>query len=150
MLITSRHETLRWPNVILILYHRLRRWPNIKTTLGEHLVFAGIACGTLQSMIPIHVFYQLPVNDVTCSMADCLTIWRSQLGFKLKLESEALNILYWSVPSELYTSCPSIRIQGQAPSPVSNHCDIMSLVNTMYQAQSSFTHMYHYSHVSNC
>ena len=34
-------NTRRWPNVGLILAHRLRRWPNINPTLGQRLVFAG-------------------------------------------------------------------------------------------------------------
>ena len=31
----------RWPNVSLLLAHRLRRWPNSKPTLGKRLMFAG-------------------------------------------------------------------------------------------------------------
>ena len=31
----------RWPNVGLLLAHRLRRWPNSKLTLGQRLVYAG-------------------------------------------------------------------------------------------------------------
>ena len=31
----------RWPNVVLMLAHRLRRWFNIKTTLVERPAFAG-------------------------------------------------------------------------------------------------------------
>ena len=33
-------NTIRWPNVALILDHRLRRWANIKATLGQRLVFS--------------------------------------------------------------------------------------------------------------
>ena len=36
-------NTIRWPNVVLMLDHRLRRWPNIKTTSGQRLVFAGMS-----------------------------------------------------------------------------------------------------------
>ena len=32
--------TQRWPNVRLMLAHRLRRWPNISPTLVQRLVFA--------------------------------------------------------------------------------------------------------------
>ena len=32
----------RWPNVGLLLAHRLRRWPNSKPTLGQRLMLAGI------------------------------------------------------------------------------------------------------------
>ena len=32
----------RWPNIGLLLIHRLRRWPNGKPTLGQRLKFAGI------------------------------------------------------------------------------------------------------------
>ena len=31
----------RWPNVGLLLAHRLRRWPNSKPTLGQRLTLAG-------------------------------------------------------------------------------------------------------------
>ena len=31
----------RWPNVGLLLAHRLRGWPNNKPTLAERLTFAG-------------------------------------------------------------------------------------------------------------
>ena len=34
-------NTRRWPNVELMLAHRLRRWPNISPTLGQRLMFAG-------------------------------------------------------------------------------------------------------------
>ena len=34
-------NTRRWPNVGLLLVHRLRHWPNVETTLGQRLVFAG-------------------------------------------------------------------------------------------------------------
>ena len=33
----------RWPNVGLLLAHRLRRWPNSKPTLGQRLMFAGLS-----------------------------------------------------------------------------------------------------------
>ena len=41
------HDTVRanmrhWPNVDLLLAHRLRRWPNSKPTLGQRLMFAGV------------------------------------------------------------------------------------------------------------
>ena len=36
-------NTRRWPSVWLILAHRLRRQPNIIPTLGQRLVFAGMA-----------------------------------------------------------------------------------------------------------
>ena len=35
-------NTSRWPNVVLMLAHRVIRWPNINPTLGQRLVFAGI------------------------------------------------------------------------------------------------------------
>ena len=31
-----------WPNVGIMLAHRLRRWSNIMPTVGQRLVFAGI------------------------------------------------------------------------------------------------------------
>ena len=31
----------RYPNVGLLLAHRLRRWPNSKPTLGQRLMFGG-------------------------------------------------------------------------------------------------------------
>ena len=31
----------RWPNVGLLLAHRLRRWPYSKPTLGQRVMFAG-------------------------------------------------------------------------------------------------------------
>ena len=34
-------NTKRWPDVGLLLAHRLCRWTNIKTTLIKRLVFAG-------------------------------------------------------------------------------------------------------------
>ena len=33
---------MHWPNVGVMLVHRLRRWPSFKTTLVQLLVFAGI------------------------------------------------------------------------------------------------------------
>ena len=36
-------NTRRSPNVVLMSGQRRRWWPNIKTTLGERLVFAGLA-----------------------------------------------------------------------------------------------------------
>ena len=36
------HRLRRWPNVGLLLAHRLRRWPNSKPTLGQRLMFAGL------------------------------------------------------------------------------------------------------------
>ena len=39
--ITEKALDHRPSTVVLIMSHRLRRSPNIKTTLGEHLVFAG-------------------------------------------------------------------------------------------------------------
>ena len=44
-------NTRHWPNVVLMLAHRLRRRPNIKTALGKRLVFAGI----LIDLVPIHL-----------------------------------------------------------------------------------------------
>ena len=35
-------NTRRWPNVGLLLGHRLRRWRNIKPALGQHRVFTGL------------------------------------------------------------------------------------------------------------
>ena len=32
----------RWPDVGLLLVHRLRRWPNRKPTLAQRLMVAGI------------------------------------------------------------------------------------------------------------
>ena len=40
ILFLSKHR--RWPNVVLMLVHRLRRWPNISPTLAQRLVFAGL------------------------------------------------------------------------------------------------------------
>ena len=37
----SPANTGRWPNVGLMLGHRLRRWPNIDPALGQRLVIAG-------------------------------------------------------------------------------------------------------------
>ena len=31
----------RWPNVRLLLAHRLRRWPNSKPTLSQRTIFTG-------------------------------------------------------------------------------------------------------------
>ena len=42
----NRHtpaNTRRWPNVVLMLVHRLQRCPNFKTTLSTCLVFAGVS-----------------------------------------------------------------------------------------------------------
>ena len=33
----------RWPNVGLLFAHRLRSWPNGKPTMGQRVVFAGLA-----------------------------------------------------------------------------------------------------------
>ena len=41
-------NTRRWPNVGVLLVHRLRRWTNTTPTLGQPLVFAGglsLQCG---------------------------------------------------------------------------------------------------------
>ena len=35
-------NTKRWPNVGLMLAHRLRRWPNLSPTLGQRVVLAGL------------------------------------------------------------------------------------------------------------
>ena len=32
----------RWPNVALLLAHRLRRWPNSKPALDQRIMFAGV------------------------------------------------------------------------------------------------------------
>ena len=37
-------STRRWPNVVLMLAHRLRRWASIKPTLGQRLVLSGVPC----------------------------------------------------------------------------------------------------------
>ena len=37
-------KTIRWPNVGLMLGHRLRRRHSIKTTLGQRLVLFGMLC----------------------------------------------------------------------------------------------------------
>ena len=42
MTVLQSQSTRRWPNVGLVLAHRLRRWPNTNPTLGERLVFAGL------------------------------------------------------------------------------------------------------------
>ena len=34
-------NTVRWPNVILMLGQRRRRWPNIEITFGQRTLFAG-------------------------------------------------------------------------------------------------------------
>ena len=34
-------NTRRWPNIELMLVHRLRRWTNISPTFDQRLVFAG-------------------------------------------------------------------------------------------------------------
>ena len=43
-------NTRRWPNVGLMLGQRRRRWANISPTLGQCIVFAGIA----------HIVYRVP------------------------------------------------------------------------------------------
>ena len=43
----------RWPNVGLLLAHRLRRWPNSKPALDQRLVFAGMYTHP-QSIIILH------------------------------------------------------------------------------------------------
>ena len=32
-----------WPNISLLLAHRLRRWSNGKPMLGQHLMYAGMS-----------------------------------------------------------------------------------------------------------
>ena len=39
--VLGKKNTTIFPNVDLILSHRLQRWPNIKTALGYRIVFAG-------------------------------------------------------------------------------------------------------------
>ena len=38
-------STIRRPNAVSMLAHRLRRWPNIEPTLGQRIVFAGLSFG---------------------------------------------------------------------------------------------------------
>ena len=38
-------NTIHWPNVELMLAHRLRRWPNINPTFVHGIVFAGKGTG---------------------------------------------------------------------------------------------------------
>ena len=40
----------RWPNVGLLLVHRLRRWPNRKPALRQRLMFLGWDCRLLHSL----------------------------------------------------------------------------------------------------
>ena len=41
----------RWPNIGLLLAHRLRSWPNSKSALSQRLMFAGY----VQYLLHIHV-----------------------------------------------------------------------------------------------
>ena len=43
----------RWPNIGLLLAHRLRSWPNRKSALSQLLMFAGY----FQYLLYIHVGY---------------------------------------------------------------------------------------------
>ena len=42
MCLRAYSQQTRWPNVGLMLGHRLRRWPNINPTLGLRLMFSGL------------------------------------------------------------------------------------------------------------
>ena len=42
-------DTRRWPNVDLLLDHRLRRWPNSKSTLDQNLVFAEMLSESIRA-----------------------------------------------------------------------------------------------------
>ena len=48
-------NTAYWPDVVLMLVHRLRRWPSVKTTLGQGVAFAGMADPTLLVIANLHV-----------------------------------------------------------------------------------------------
>ena len=39
-------DTIRWPNVVLSFGQRCRQWANSKPTLGQRLMFAGMATMT--------------------------------------------------------------------------------------------------------
>ena len=46
----------RWPNIGLLLAHRLRSWPNSKSALSQRLMFAGY----VQYLLHIHVHSAMP------------------------------------------------------------------------------------------
>ena len=56
---------MRWPNVGLMVGHRLRRWPNISPTLGQRLAFVGITFMGSDSVtsyyehLPAHIIFQV-------------------------------------------------------------------------------------------
>ena len=61
-------NTRRWPNVGLILAHRLRRWPNLSPTLSQRLVFAWLWLTSL-------FYLRWPVHGGAISLIN-------QFGFK--------------------------------------------------------------------
>ena len=46
-----------WPAVCLMLAHRLRRWANIKHTARQHLVFVGLADGSVENAFTLRTLY---------------------------------------------------------------------------------------------
>ena len=42
----SQANRWRWPNVVIVLFHRLRRWPDTKTTLGQRIFVAEFYSNT--------------------------------------------------------------------------------------------------------